>query len=242
VSSPPIKTWTATREGESIFETHFSASSLVCSTSTHRQAIDKAAGRLLPDLVFGEQAPPKPSKHNRGGLSSARWNVDKVGKLWVCRQEPLIGKRGLPSCRSEKLVEVHGLTHDLRIARIVPLHRPARLPSIGESRPDTMIGGPDELHDTAVAAHRCLQRVETAENHAMEIRGRVENGVVVLEGGAALPEGAVVSVSYPVSPPAAPHGPGPRVQFPLVPSDRPGSVDLTADRVAELLYDDDLSA
>ena len=76
----------------------------------------------------------------------------------------------------------------------------------------------------------------------MEIRGVVQNGVVVLEGELQLPEGAVVSVSYPISPPAVSPDSRQRVQLPLVPSDRPGSLDLTADRIAEFLDDDDVSS
>jgi hypothetical protein len=34
----------------------------------------------------------------------------------------------------------------------------------------------------------------------MEIRGRVHNGVVVLEGELPLPEGAAVTVTYPAPP------------------------------------------
>jgi hypothetical protein len=44
----------------------------------------------------------------------------------------------------------------------------------------------------------------------------------------------------PVTP--EPPAPGHSVQFPLVPSDRPGSLDLANDRIAELLADDDLAA
>jgi hypothetical protein len=76
----------------------------------------------------------------------------------------------------------------------------------------------------------------------MEIRGVVHNGVVVLDGDLQLPEGAVVSVSYPLSPPAVPPESRRRVQLPLVPSDRPGSLQLTNERIAELLDDDDVSA
>jgi len=75
-----------------------------------------------------------------------------------------------------------------------------------------------------------------------EIRGRVRNGVVVLEGQLPLPEGAVVTVLYPVSPPAEPPDSGRRVQLPLVRSDHPGSRRLTAEHLAELLEDDDVSA
>ena len=75
----------------------------------------------------------------------------------------------------------------------------------------------------------------------MEIRGRVHNGVVVLEGGASLPEGTIVIVSYTESPATVKPKSGHRVQFPLVRSDRPGSLDLTAERIAELWEEDDVS-
>ncbi|NLS94554.1 MAG: hypothetical protein GXX96_20550 [Planctomycetaceae bacterium] len=69
----------------------------------------------------------------------------------------------------------------------------------------------------------------------MNIPGRVRNGVVVPEGGASLPEGAAVVVVYPAAPPQ-PQSPQPKpVQFPLVRSAQPGSVDLTNDRIAEIL-------
>jgi hypothetical protein len=76
----------------------------------------------------------------------------------------------------------------------------------------------------------------------MEILGRVHNGVVVLEGEAPLPEGTVVMVLYPAPLPAELPGSRERVRLPLVRSDRPGSLPLTAERVAELLEDDDVSA
>jgi len=75
----------------------------------------------------------------------------------------------------------------------------------------------------------------------MEIPGRVHNGVVVLEGELPLPEGAVVTVSYTAPSRAGPPNSRRRVQLPLVPSDRPASRPLTAERVAELLEDEDVS-
>ncbi len=75
----------------------------------------------------------------------------------------------------------------------------------------------------------------------MEIRGRVQNGVVVLEGASQLPEGAMVTVVYPISPPAAPPESRRRVLLPFVRSDHPGTLRLTAERVAELLEEDDVS-
>jgi hypothetical protein len=76
----------------------------------------------------------------------------------------------------------------------------------------------------------------------MEITGCVQNGVVVLTDGVSLPEGAAVTVVYPPpikKPPRALHA---RVSFPLVRSAAPGSVDLTSDRIVELLDDEDASA
>ncbi|HQU42240.1 MAG TPA: hypothetical protein PK867_05485 [Pirellulales bacterium] len=58
--------------------------------------------------------------------------------------------------------------------------------------------------------------------------------MVVLEGGPTLPEGMAVSVSCGLPPAAAPLHEA-RVKFPLVRSKRPGRLNLTADRVAELL-------
>ncbi|HUY88607.1 MAG TPA: hypothetical protein VMV10_07730 [Pirellulales bacterium] len=71
----------------------------------------------------------------------------------------------------------------------------------------------------------------------MQIRGRIKNGVVILEGRPSLPEGAEVTVLF-VDPSTA-EKPKVRVKFPLVRSKLPGSVRLTADRVAELLEEDD---
>lgn len=76
----------------------------------------------------------------------------------------------------------------------------------------------------------------------MHIPGRVKNGVVVLEGGWALPEGTEVTVSCALAPPAKTARRKRRVQLPLVSSKRPGSVRLTAERIAEILEEDDLSA
>lgn len=73
----------------------------------------------------------------------------------------------------------------------------------------------------------------------MLIQGRIQNGVVVLEDGHSLPEGAIVIVSYDDPPQTKPLDSSRRVQLSLVPSDRPGTLDLTNDRIAELLNDDD---
>jgi hypothetical protein len=80
------------------------------------------------------------------------------------------------------------------------------------------------------------------ENGVMVIRGRIQNGVVVLEDAPSLPEGTMVTVSYGIAPSTQPPETRRRVQLPLVRSDRPGSRRLTAERVAELLEDDDVSS
>ena len=68
----------------------------------------------------------------------------------------------------------------------------------------------------------------------MEIRGRVHNGVVVLEGELPLPEGTEVIVSSGAAPETKPVGEQ-RIDFPLVRSKHPGSLQLTGQRVAEFL-------
>jgi hypothetical protein len=75
----------------------------------------------------------------------------------------------------------------------------------------------------------------------MIIPGRVHNGVVILEGGPALPEGAAVSISYPAQVAPQPLLEKRRIQVPLVRSDRPGSVLLTGERMAEILNEEDVS-
>jgi hypothetical protein len=75
----------------------------------------------------------------------------------------------------------------------------------------------------------------------MDIRGRVHNGVVIFDDGLSLPEGTIVIVSCPISQASEPPK-SYRVQLPLVRSDRPGSNHLTAERIAEILDDDDVSA
>jgi len=75
----------------------------------------------------------------------------------------------------------------------------------------------------------------------MEIRGRVHNGVVVLEGELRLPEGTEVIVSSGAAPETKPVGEQ-RIEFPLVRSRRPGSLHLTGQRIAEFLEEDDVPA
>jgi hypothetical protein len=77
------------------------------------------------------------------------------------------------------------------------------------------------------------------DNRRMVIQGRIQNGVVVLDGNSELPEGAVVAVVFPAQPPKPQAAEGTRVQFPLVRSAQPASIDLTNDRIAEILDEED---
>ena len=73
----------------------------------------------------------------------------------------------------------------------------------------------------------------------MVIAGRVENGVVVLPSGTTLPEGAEVAVSYPVPAGFTPPAEKRRIQVPLVRTNQPGTVDLTNERIGEILDEED---
>jgi hypothetical protein len=73
----------------------------------------------------------------------------------------------------------------------------------------------------------------------MEIPGRVQNGVVVLQGGTVLPEGAAVTVHYPAPVVRAPSVGTKRIQVPLVRTGQPGSVNLTSERIARILDEED---
>ena len=75
----------------------------------------------------------------------------------------------------------------------------------------------------------------------MIIRGCVHNGVVVLDSGPVLPEGAKVTVSYPASAGPVPAAEKRRIQVPLVRTGRPGSVHLTGERIAKILDEEDAS-
>lgn len=73
----------------------------------------------------------------------------------------------------------------------------------------------------------------------MNVPGRVENGVIVLDGRCRIPDGTRVTVSV---------GPSPvdedrsreRIQLPLVRSTNPGSLNLTGERIAEILDEEDV--
>jgi hypothetical protein len=114
----------------------------------------------------------------------------------------------------------------LRLLRTWPSKWDGRMASgrDGKSRPFTL----DSRH-------------RATNNSGMVIPGRVQNGVVLLEGGAALPEGAAVTITYP----ALLTGKQPvekrRIQVPLVQCDQRGSVPLTGARIAEILDEEDAS-
>jgi len=73
----------------------------------------------------------------------------------------------------------------------------------------------------------------------MDIRGRVHNGVVVLDAGTALPEGVRVRVVVEPSKPKIVTTPG---ELPIVQGGEPGSIPLTNERIAEILEEEDLAA
>ena len=75
----------------------------------------------------------------------------------------------------------------------------------------------------------------------MVISGRVQNGVVVVEQGQALPEGATVTVVYPPLPATKSVKAKKRIQVPLVHTGQPGTVALTGARIAEILDEEDAS-
>jgi hypothetical protein len=76
----------------------------------------------------------------------------------------------------------------------------------------------------------------------MNIRGRVHNGVVVLQEGPALPEGTEVIVSCDVPLPSPEGAAMRRVELPLVRSGKPGSLQLDGERIAEILDREDAAS
>lgn len=73
----------------------------------------------------------------------------------------------------------------------------------------------------------------------MEIPGRVQDGVVVLEGGVVLPEGTAVTVSCDWVRIWRKPGNKKRVKLPLIDSKHPGTLHLTGERIAEILDEED---
>jgi hypothetical protein len=77
----------------------------------------------------------------------------------------------------------------------------------------------------------------------MVLHGRIENGKVVLPDDVSLPDGIEVTLIIPEDANGleSKSNKSARVTLPLVASDRPGSRNLTAHDVAEILDEDDLS-
>jgi len=75
----------------------------------------------------------------------------------------------------------------------------------------------------------------------MVIPGKVVGGVVVLQGDPKPPEGAAVIVSYEGESEAMPVKGKKRIQVPLVKTGQPGTVNLTGQRIAEILDEEDAS-
>lgn len=91
---------------------------------------------------------------------------------------------------------------------------------------------------------RCCSDVddmtELAENIFMKFSGHIQNGVVVFDHALALPEGTPVTilVGMPIVIVRNPEN-CQRIEFPLVPSAKPGSVNLTNRMIGEILDDED---
>ena len=82
----------------------------------------------------------------------------------------------------------------------------------------------------------------SVDNEHMDVPGRVENGVVVLEGGMKLPEGAQVVVSLRTRPDIRVAPTQHPVQLPIFDYDGPPDIDLTNDQIAEILTREGASA
>jgi hypothetical protein len=76
----------------------------------------------------------------------------------------------------------------------------------------------------------------------MDINGLVQNGVVIFPEGQSLPEGMRVTVSCSLPPSKTAGKAKHRISLPLVPSVNPGTLQMTAERVAELLEEPDVSS
>lgn len=81
---------------------------------------------------------------------------------------------------------------------------------------------------------------ELAESMLMKFSGHIQNGVVVFDHAPALPEGTPVTilVGMPIVVVRSQEN-RQRIEFPLVPSVKPGSVNLTNTMIGEILDDED---
>ena len=73
----------------------------------------------------------------------------------------------------------------------------------------------------------------------MEISGRVQNGVVVLDGNASLPEGVAVTVCVQSSLMIRVAPNQSEVDFPLIRSNAPASVHLDNEMIGQILDEED---
>lgn len=71
----------------------------------------------------------------------------------------------------------------------------------------------------------------------MQTEGIVHNGAIIVEGGIPFPEGTRVIVSAEI--PTLDSPKKGRIEFPLVRSDKPGTLHLTNERIWELLDEED---
>ena len=77
----------------------------------------------------------------------------------------------------------------------------------------------------------------------MELNGFVQNGVIVLTGGASLPEGTPVTISCGVDATTpSPQREKKRVQLPLVRCADPGTLHLTNAMIGEIFAEEEASA
>jgi hypothetical protein len=76
----------------------------------------------------------------------------------------------------------------------------------------------------------------------MQVIGRVQDGVVLLDTPDVFPEGAVVTVTLRTAPVIRVAKTQRRVEFPLIRSAAPGSVQMTNQRIAEILDEEDVEA
>jgi hypothetical protein len=76
----------------------------------------------------------------------------------------------------------------------------------------------------------------------MELDGFVKNGVIVLCGNQSLPEGTPVKVSCGLEPKRSQRSEKKPVQLPLVQTNEPGSLNLTNERIAEILDEEDAAS
>ena len=76
----------------------------------------------------------------------------------------------------------------------------------------------------------------------MQVSGHVQNGVVVLDGAVSLPEGASVVVMYQESPVIRVAETRIPVVLPIFDADETATIDLTNERIAEILDQEDASS